>query len=51
MNSKDKNNHWWKSKYSKVRVYYFGHLKSAKASENGRLRGEKFQLPTKIWEF
>ena len=27
------------------RAYFFGHLKSAKSSENGRLRREKCQLP------
>ena len=32
------------------RAYSFGHLKSAKSSENGRLRREKFLL-TKEWEF
>ena len=32
------------------RAYSFGHLKSAKSSERGRLRREKFQLP-KEWEF
>ena len=28
-----------------LRAYTFGHLKSAKSSENGRLRRETFQLP------
>ena len=30
------------------REYSFGHLKSAKSSENGRLRREKFQLPKEL---
>ena len=30
------------------RAYSFGHLKSAKSSENGRLRREKFQLPKRM---
>ena len=34
----------------RLMVYSFGHLKSAKYSENGMLRREKFQLP-KEWEF
>ena len=33
-----------------LRAYYFGHLKSTKCSENGRLCREKFLLP-KEWEF
>ena len=33
-----------------LRAYSFGHLKSAKSSENGGLCREKFQLP-KEWEF
>ena len=33
-----------------LRAYSFGHLKSAKSCENGRLCRENFQLP-KEWEF
>ena len=32
------------------RAYSFGHLKSAKSADNGRLRREELQLP-KEWEF
>ena len=42
------NNSIWIMDMNALRAHSLGHLKSAKSSENGRLRREKFPLPKEL---